>query len=204
MPTDDDILDVATRAFAEKGFDGARIDDIAHRAGVNKATLYYRIGGKDALYARAMERILGPKIARAERALVEIPDVEARLRLLARLLVDGADHEHASRFAAIMLREIAAGASTLPDTALALMGRFLAAIERTVAEGVAQGIFRPINPFLAHMALVGSGMLYAVNEPVRRRIADIAPGQSKDHMFLSPEDAARQVADMLLNGIRKP
>ena len=41
------ILDGALAEFSEKGFDGARIDEIALRAGVNKNLLYHHYGSKD-------------------------------------------------------------------------------------------------------------------------------------------------------------
>lgn len=43
------ILDAAQEVFAEKGFDGARVDEIAKRAGVNKALLYYYFENKQML-----------------------------------------------------------------------------------------------------------------------------------------------------------
>jgi AcrR family transcriptional regulator len=43
------ILMAAEEEFAERGFDGARIDDIAERAGVNKSHIYYHFEGKDQL-----------------------------------------------------------------------------------------------------------------------------------------------------------
>jgi AcrR family transcriptional regulator len=44
------ILKAAEEIFAEQGFDGARVDEIARRAGVNKALIYY--------YFESKERIL--------------------------------------------------------------------------------------------------------------------------------------------------
>ncbi len=41
------ILAAAELVFAEKGFDGARVDEIAKRAGVNKALIYYYFKSKD-------------------------------------------------------------------------------------------------------------------------------------------------------------
>lgn len=40
------ILEAAEKLFAEKGFDGARVDDIAENAGVNKALIYYYFKSK--------------------------------------------------------------------------------------------------------------------------------------------------------------
>ncbi|MGE5579696.1 MAG: TetR/AcrR family transcriptional regulator [Bacillota bacterium] len=41
------ILRAAEEVFAERGFDGARVDEVARRAGVNKALLYYYFEGKE-------------------------------------------------------------------------------------------------------------------------------------------------------------
>ncbi len=41
------ILMAARKVFAEKGYDGARVDEIASEAGINKAMLYYYFGSKD-------------------------------------------------------------------------------------------------------------------------------------------------------------
>ena len=43
------ILETAKEIFAEKGFDGARMDEIAERAGVKKSLIYYHFEGKDHL-----------------------------------------------------------------------------------------------------------------------------------------------------------
>jgi TetR/AcrR family transcriptional regulator len=50
------ILDGALVEFSEKGFDGARIDEIALRAGVNKNLLYHHYGSKDGLFTALLER----------------------------------------------------------------------------------------------------------------------------------------------------
>jgi TetR/AcrR family transcriptional regulator len=54
--TRETILDGALHEFAEKGFDGARIDEIALRAGVNKNLLYHHYGSKDGLFTALLER----------------------------------------------------------------------------------------------------------------------------------------------------
>lgn len=54
--TREKILDGALHEFSEKGFDGARIDQIALRAGVNKNLLYHHYGNKDGLFTALLER----------------------------------------------------------------------------------------------------------------------------------------------------
>jgi AcrR family transcriptional regulator len=57
------LLDVGRSLFAEKGFDGTSIEEIAARAGVSKPVVYEHFGGKEGLYAvvvdREVDRMLG-------------------------------------------------------------------------------------------------------------------------------------------------
>ncbi|MFC1713179.1 TetR/AcrR family transcriptional regulator [Candidatus Poribacteria bacterium] len=56
------ILQAAEKLFAEKGFDAARVDDIAEKAGVNKALIYYYFKSKrdvlDQLFNNLVEELL--------------------------------------------------------------------------------------------------------------------------------------------------
>ncbi|MBZ5525544.1 MAG: TetR/AcrR family transcriptional regulator [Acidobacteriia bacterium] len=51
------ILEAALEEFAHEGVAGARIDEIARSAGVNKALLYYYFKDKDGLYAAVLEQV---------------------------------------------------------------------------------------------------------------------------------------------------
>ncbi len=50
------LLDVGRALFAEKGYPGASIEEVAHRAGVSKPVVYEHFGGKDGLYAVVVDR----------------------------------------------------------------------------------------------------------------------------------------------------
>lgn len=54
--TRDRILEAATHEFAERGFDGGRMDEIALRAGIAKNVVYYYFGSKDDLFSAVLER----------------------------------------------------------------------------------------------------------------------------------------------------
>ncbi|HEU0086620.1 MAG TPA: TetR/AcrR family transcriptional regulator [Pseudonocardiaceae bacterium] len=50
------LLDVGRAVFAQKGFDAASIEEVAHRAGVSKPVVYEHFGGKEGLYAAVVDR----------------------------------------------------------------------------------------------------------------------------------------------------
>ncbi len=50
------LLDVSRARFAERGFDGTSIEEIAARAGVSKPVVYEHFGGKEGLYAVVVDR----------------------------------------------------------------------------------------------------------------------------------------------------
>jgi AcrR family transcriptional regulator len=50
------LLDVAKALFAERGFDGTSIEEIAHRADVSKPVVYEHFGGKEGIYAVVVDR----------------------------------------------------------------------------------------------------------------------------------------------------
>src|SRR5436190_10581372 len=50
------ILNAAFKEFSAKGFAGARVDEIARRAGINKRMLYHYFGDKEALFRQVLRR----------------------------------------------------------------------------------------------------------------------------------------------------
>ena len=55
--TEEKIFEAATDVFVEKGMDGARMQDIATHAGINKALLHYYFRTKDQLFNTVFEMI---------------------------------------------------------------------------------------------------------------------------------------------------
>lgn len=50
------LLDVGRQLFAERGYDGTAVEEIALRAGVSKPIVYEHFGGKEGLYAVVVDR----------------------------------------------------------------------------------------------------------------------------------------------------
>jgi AcrR family transcriptional regulator len=76
------ILDAALLVFAEHGFEAARLDDVAARAGVAKGTLYLYFQSKDALFEGLVRTAVAPIIARMSE-LAAAPDIPPMLAIKA-------------------------------------------------------------------------------------------------------------------------
>lgn len=77
------IFAAATRIFAQRGFDGARVDQIAAAAHVNKQLLYHYFGNKDALFTAVLERAYhGIRTEEAALKLDHLPADKAILQLV--------------------------------------------------------------------------------------------------------------------------
>lgn len=50
------LLDIGRELFAERGFDGTSVEEIAARAGVSKPVVYEHFGGKEGIYAVVVDR----------------------------------------------------------------------------------------------------------------------------------------------------
>jgi AcrR family transcriptional regulator len=97
----DEILDIATHLFADRGYDGTSMNDVAERVGMRKASLFYHFTTKDALYEAALERLVrrlsaaltaaysasGTYAERLEAAADALTTVLSQRPLAARLLV---------------------------------------------------------------------------------------------------------------------
>jgi AcrR family transcriptional regulator len=54
--TKKELLEVATREFADQGFAGARVDEIANQTRTTKRMIYYYFGSKEQLFVAVLER----------------------------------------------------------------------------------------------------------------------------------------------------
>lgn len=74
------LLEVADRLFAERGFRGASMDELARRAGVSKPVIYDHFGSKEQLFAVCVRRTGEALAERVATAVRKESEPRARLR----------------------------------------------------------------------------------------------------------------------------
>ena len=74
------LLELAEALFAERGYAGASMEELARRAGVTKPIVYELFGSKDGLFGACVERSIDRLAADISAAVRAQSDPEARLR----------------------------------------------------------------------------------------------------------------------------
>ena len=82
--TEDRIFEAATNVFEEKGMDGARMQDIANRAGINKALLHYYFRTKDLLFEAVFQKVAGRMFAKFAPVFREDLPLDDKIRFFYR------------------------------------------------------------------------------------------------------------------------
>lgn len=136
------ILDVATRHFAAKGFSGARIDEIAAETATSKRMIYYYFGDKEGLYVAVLEEAYS-RIRRIEATLdLDHLDPEAALAELVGFTFSY-QSENPDFIRLVMIENIHGGVFLASSRVIRdLNVSVIAAMERICARGQAAGLFR--------------------------------------------------------------
>jgi AcrR family transcriptional regulator len=82
------LLDVGRGLFAEKGFEGTTVEEIAARAEVSKPVVYEHFGGKEGLYAVVVDREIRLLLEAVTTALTSVGDPRVLLERAALGLLD--------------------------------------------------------------------------------------------------------------------
>ena len=74
------LIDIARSLFAERGYEGTSIEEIALRANVSKPVVYEHFGGKEGLYAVVVDREMSSLLDRITSSLTARSRFEFRSR----------------------------------------------------------------------------------------------------------------------------
>ena len=157
-----DLLAVATEVFAESGYSGARVDEIAERTRTTKRMIYYYFGGKEGLYMAVLENAYRGIREAEQRLQVDHVDPVVAIRNLAELTFDHhLDHQAFIRLVAI--ENIHRGEYIGRIDSLRSLGQpATSLLDEILARGHEQGVFRPDVEALDVHLLISSYCVFQV------------------------------------------
>ena len=198
--TAEKILTAARAVFAENGYNGAHVDEIAERAGVNKATLYYQIGDKDTLYANVIHQVLGNTAQNIADAVAKVDHPEEKLKVYINCIAANVDKN--PELPSIMMREVAADGAHLPRVVVEDIVSVLTILVGILDEGRKKGIFVEVVPFLIHMMIVGTILFYKKALPIKDRQLWL-PAEIKARDKKLKGSLGEEVAKLVLKAIKR-
>jgi TetR/AcrR family transcriptional regulator len=192
------LLAAARAAFAEGGLKGARVDDIARRADVNKQLVYHYFGSKDGLYTAVLEQVYREiRDQEAALALDALPPEDAMRRLVEfsfDYLLKSPD------FVRLLADENAQNGRHLQGSTVveAVNRPIIAVIRKTLQRGASEGKFRAdLDPLQVYLSIAGMSFFFFANMHTLSR--------AFDHELNTQAGLARRrahIVDFTLNAIR--
>ncbi len=77
--TREQLIEVATRLFAERGYEDTSIEAVLAAAGVSRGALYHHFAGKEALFGAVLQSVEGRIFAQLTAAIGDAPDAFAKV-----------------------------------------------------------------------------------------------------------------------------
>jgi AcrR family transcriptional regulator len=192
----DALLEAGADLFARHGFEGTTVDRIARKARVNKAMISYHFGGKAGLYRAILLSLFTATLERIRplRTSAEPAD------LLLRSFVKEFSEMVARRpsLPVMLLREVLSGGRHLDRETLPQFAAVFSVVREIIEKGAREGTFRPVDPLLTHLSLIGSLVFFFATAPMRERL--IAEGYVP---FKAPETESyvRHVQDLMTRAL---
>jgi AcrR family transcriptional regulator len=148
------IIEIATDEFAEKGFSGARIDEIAARTNTSKRMIYYYFTDKEGLFVAVLEEAYRRIRAIEAKLDVDHLEPEAAMRAIVALTFD--NHTANEDFVRlVMVENIHRGEHLAKSRGIQELNvSIIDTTGRIYERGVEAGIFRPgVDPIDLHMTM---------------------------------------------------
>ena len=179
------IQRIARRAFGERGFGGATIEEIAHKAGLSVGAIYLYFKGKEELSVSLLQDGLERFAAEMETMLVQPDQPRQKLRAAWELLIEWSP-TFIELFRILPPADATSAGSTLRErvsdavaTGLAqAAGRSLALVAMIIEEGIAKGVYRAecreTGPYLLWATFAGLVGLQGTRESLHFAAPDFA------------------------------
>lgn len=192
------LTQAAVDEFSRNGFAGARVDEIARVAGVNKQLVYHYFESKQGLYQVALEHVY-TQIRAKEQALSldALEPVEAMTRLIGFSFDYLAEHPE---FIALLTDENRNQGEHIrsSDRLQSMHSPFIEMLENTLERGVAQGVFRrDVDAVHLYISIAGISYFFFSNNHTLSAIFG-RPLGSRGALV----QRRRHVIDFALNALR--
>ena len=191
------LCQVAMRLFSEKGFSGTTTKEIANAAGVSEAMVFKHFANKDELYAaildhKACDHGFDNPFAEIADKIAQKDDFGVFYGMALNALKH---HEDDSDFLRLMLHSALERHQLAQSFFAGFITHIYEFLGSYISQRQADGAFREVEPRVVVRAFIGMFVHHSLN--------NILWDSDQKLLKISNEDAAREFATILLQGIKK-
>lgn len=191
--TETKLIETALSLFAQKGFAGVSIRELARAANVNSALISYHFGGKEGLYKAVMEEQFSP-IAQVIKKFGDMAEISPRERLhqYAKNIV--MIHRERPFLAQCFHIELANPSACCESVIKKYVSQMFQFLHKTLEEGVSNGDFKAdLKIEYAVISLAGIMNFFFITKPIFQEFQEFSEQLDEEY--------ATQSIDIFLNGI---
>jgi TetR/AcrR family transcriptional regulator len=159
------ILSAAEDVFAERGYAATRLEDVAERVGIRRASIFYYFSDKPTLYDAVLASVLGALFDRISAALEARGDLAARIEAAVSAWVDTVGARPA--LARLLLREAADATPEAPPPLVRHTAPFVELATRVMRESAGDPLLAaaPIDPLHLASTIAGATVFFVAAMP---------------------------------------
>ncbi len=197
LSTEEKILNAAKKVFLTKGMDGARMQDIADEAGINKAMLHYYFRSKDKLFEQIFMEVASAFLPKIFTILESKTTLFQKIELFCSEYIS---QEIKTPYVPIFIlneinRQPKAFLKKVLGTHKPPVGKVITQIEKEIKAG----IIKPVEPLQLLMNVLSLCIFPFLASPMIQLIAGIDSKQFNDLM----EKRKKEVPRLIIQSIRK-
>lgn len=148
------ILQAAQTVFAEHGYHGTSIKEIARKAGLATGTIYLYLRNKEALFTALVDEIYEMVLSKIAENRKEARDVQGKLRASMEAAVETLGKNRA--LAKVILLQTASSNQAVSEQLADLLDRLAELVEADIKEAIETNQIPPLDARIAATAFVGT------------------------------------------------
>jgi AcrR family transcriptional regulator len=197
--TEEKILKAATRVFRAKGCEGARMQEIADEAGINKAMLHYYFRSKELLFERVFRDTTYQFFSQLNSVLRSDHSLNEKIRLLCRLYIDMSMENpfmplfmisELNRHPSAFIRSMFRNAGVKPDYTL---------FRKQIDAEVKAGRIYPVHPMIVIQNILGMCIFPVITFPMMVHMSGMDEMDCRTIM----EERRKLVPEMIIRSLQK-
>jgi AcrR family transcriptional regulator len=197
LKTEEVILEAAKAVFIRKGMDGARMQEIADEAGINKALLHYYFRSKQKLFDAVFSNVLRKMFNEIRVIFTGQISVEEAIRKFTSAYIETLlNNPYIPEFVIHELNKDPEALQKQVSDRLPDLSPFLKSIQKEIDEGK----IREINPKELLLNTISLCVFPFVGRPIVKKIVFADDSQA---FYAAMEKRKTEVADFILNSIKK-